>query len=167
MESYLPIRHAWVDSSAAPIYQVTFPAGGSDEQLLSYCRAVESWTSQVAYPVGWVMDLSRVKNVSAQQRAMFAKYMEGLEAFDRRYTRASALILPNALLRGVATAIFWLYVPPFEHRTFAEAGEGLAWVREVMKSSQAESGRMVATSVRPGGPDSAARERNSVRPNQG
>jgi hypothetical protein len=164
METYLPIRHPWVDSFSAPIYQVTFPANAADDKLLSYCHAVESWSTQVTYRVGWLMDLSQVESVSAHQRALFAKFMEGMEAFDRRCTRATAMILPNALLRGVATAIFWLYAPPFEHRTFAEASEGLAWLRELMGASEAEPGRM-SVSVRPSSPE-LSRERASVRPNQ-
>jgi hypothetical protein len=139
MDRYLPIKHAWVDSSRAPLYQVSFPAHASDEKLLSYCRAVESWSAHVTYPVAWLMDLSRVEQVSAQQRAIFAKYMQGMEDFDRRCTKGSALILPNALMRGIATAIFWLYSPRFEHRTFAACAEGLSWLREVLSEAGVES----------------------------
>jgi hypothetical protein len=172
MASYLPIRHPWVDSSAAPIYQVAFPASATDEKLLSYCRAVESWSTQVAYPVAWLMDLSRVEQVSAQQRAIFAKFMEAMGAFDRRCTKATALILPNALLRGVATAIFWLYVPPFQHKTFADCSEGRAWLREMMgdelSDARSSSALVRTSSAPPSAPSSQApRERASVRPNQG
>jgi hypothetical protein len=130
MERYLPIKHAWVDSSLAPLYQVSFPARASDEKLLSYCRAVESWSAHVTYPVVWLMDLSHVEQVSAQQRASFAKFMQSMDAFDRRCTKGSALVLPNALMRGIATAIFWLYSPCFERRTFATCAEGREWLRE-------------------------------------
>ncbi len=182
MASYLPIRHPWVDSSAAPIYRVTFPVSASDEQLLAYCRSVESWSNQVSYGVAWLMDLSQVEQVSAQQRATFAKFMEAMGAFDRRYTKATAMILPNALLRGVATAIFWLYAPPFEHKTFSDCGAGRAWLREVMmdeappesrsEGASAASGLSSAppvaiASARQSAPSSQARERVSVRPNQG
>jgi len=135
---YLPIKHAWVDSSLAPLYQVIFPARTSDEKLVSYCRAIESWSAHVSYPVGWLMDLSRVEAVSAQQRAIFAKYMKGMDAFDRRCNRGSALVLPSALMRGVTTAIFWLYSPSFMHRTFAEPREGLVWLREVLSAAGVE-----------------------------
>jgi hypothetical protein len=135
MARYLPIKHPWVDSSLAPLYQVTFPASASDRSLLSYCHAVETWSAHVAHPVGWLMDLSRVAQVSAQQRAIFAKYMQGMEAFDRCCTKGSALIFPNPLVRGIATAIFWLYVPLFRHRAFAEPREGLAWLREVLEEA--------------------------------
>jgi hypothetical protein len=133
MDQLLSIKHPWVDSSEAPLYRVTFPTNASDEQLRAYCRAVESWSLKVRYPVGWVMDLSQVAQVSAPQRASFAKFMESMQAFDKLYTRACALILPGAFLRGVATAIFWLYRPAFLHRTFADCGEGLAWARAVLR----------------------------------
>jgi hypothetical protein len=161
MDRYLPIKHPWVSSSEAPIYQVTFPASASDEQLLAYCRAVESWSHQVAHPIAWLMDLSQVRGVSAHQRALFAKYMEGMRAFDERYTKGSALVLPNALLRGVATAIFWLQAPVFEHRTFADCSEGFAWLRTLMQESPSEPTAGASTD-RSGGP----RDRVTVRPNQ-
>jgi hypothetical protein len=132
MERYIPLNHAWVDSSQAPIYRVTFPATTSDDKLRGYCHSVEKWSAQVRYPVAWLMDLSRVTHVSAQQRAIFAKYMQSMRTFDEQYTRGSALVLPSTLLRGIATAVFWLYEPTFPHRTFAECEEGLSWAREVV-----------------------------------
>lgn len=136
MAHYLPIPHAWVDSTDAPIYRVTFPATTSDDKLRDYCRAVEKWSASVRYPVAWVMDLSQVTHVSAPQRAAFAKYMAGMQAFDESYTLASALILPSTLLRGIATAVFWLYSPVFPHRTFAERDEGMTWAREQMRDAR-------------------------------
>lgn len=185
MERYLPIKHPWVDSSLAPLYRVTFPASGSDAKLLAYCRAVESWSAQVSYPVGWLMDLSHVAEVSAHQRAIFAKYMRGMEAFDRRCTQGTALILSSALMRGVVTAIFWLSNPPFQHRTFAMPGEGLVWLREVLHEAGIEhllgasptpsmgagergSGRPSApASTRPIADSAAPRERMSAPPAHG
>lgn len=165
MERYLPIKHPWVDSSIAPLYRVTFPASSSDEQLLAYCRAVEGWSARVSHPVAWLMDLSRVAEVSAHQRAMFAKYMRGMEAFDRRCTKGTALILSSALMRGVVTAIFWLYDPPFQHRTFSAPGDGQAWLRQVLgevgvgllpgASATASLRPGELASVRPGDPASA------------
>lgn len=174
MVSCLPIRHLWVDSSAAPVYQVTFPRVATDEQLLSYCRAVESWSAQVLHPVAWLMDLSRVEQVSAQQRAIFAKYMETMGPFDQRCTKGTALILPNALLRGIATAVFWLYVPPFPHKTFADCSEGRAWLREMMGEPALDARASAPASVPAGVPAArlghaslpAPAERASVRPNQ-
>jgi hypothetical protein len=138
MGRYLPIKHPWVDSSQAPVYQVTFPASASDAKVLSYCRAIESWSTHVAHPVAWLMDLSRVEQVSAQQRAIIAKFMKGMEAFDRRCNKGTALILRSALMRGVATAIFWLYDPLFPHRTFAEPAEGRDWLHDTLREAGIE-----------------------------
>lgn len=136
MAHYLPIQHSWVESAQAPIYRVTFPATTSDDNLRAYCRSVEKWSANVRYPIAWLMDLSHVTHVSAPQRAAFAKYMAGMQAFDEMYTLASALILPSTLLRGIATAVFWLYSPTFPHRTFATCDEGLTWVREQMHDAK-------------------------------
>jgi hypothetical protein len=118
------------------------------------------------------MDLSRVDQVPAQQRAVFAKYLQSMEDFDRRCTKGSALILPNALMRGIATAIFWLYTPCFEHRTFGTCAEGLAWLRELLapgehdrsESDARELAAFERLSAPPPGPASTFPERRSSIP---
>ena len=135
MTPYPSIAHPWIDSSLAPLYRVTFPASTSDDKLNRYCRAVEHWSTRVDFSVGWVMDLSRVSAVPAQQRASFAKYMERMKSFDERWTQVCALVLPNAMLRGVVTAIFWLYRPPFEPRAFADVETALHWARSGLASA--------------------------------
>jgi hypothetical protein len=139
MDKYALINHAWVDSSLAPIYLVKFPKSTTDSMLRAYFRAIEAWSVRALHPVAWVLDLSAVASVPAAQRASFAAFMRRMQAYDARYTRASALVVPNPIVRGVVTAVFWLNPPAFPHQAFAEADAALAWARDMMaKDGRAE-----------------------------
>lgn len=111
---------------------MTLPASTTDNELLAYFDACESWSKRVTSPVGWVMDLSRVTGGTARQRALFAEYQERLSAFDRRYNRATALVISNPVVRGLVTAVYWLKPPVYQYQTFARRGEALVWVKHAL-----------------------------------
>jgi hypothetical protein len=111
---------------------VTLPAIATDDELLAYFDACENWSKRVTFPVGWVMDLSRVAGGTARQRALFAEYQERLSAFDRRYNRGTALVISNAVVRGFVTAVYWLKPPVYPYQTFARRGEALVWVKRAL-----------------------------------
>jgi hypothetical protein len=115
---------------------VTLPASATDSELLAYFDACENWSKRVTFPVGWVMDLSRVTGGTARQRALFAEYQERLSAFDRRYTRAAALVISNPVVRGLVTAVYWLKPPVYPYRMFARRGEALVWVKHALADDQ-------------------------------
>lgn len=123
----LPIDHPWVDSSAAPVYEVSFPRSATAEELRAYFQATESWSRRVNQKVIWLMDGSKVREFGAAQRAEFAAFLEKMHTFDERYTHAAVLVLTNPWLRGAATAVFWLHRPPYRSEVCASIEEGRAW----------------------------------------
>jgi hypothetical protein len=135
MRKSLPIAHPWIDSSRAPVYQVTFPVRDADNQLLSYFRACELWATTADYPVAWVMDMSRLEEITAKQRALFAEYMTRLAAYDRLYNRGTGIVIPNSFVRGCVTAVFWLKPPAFPVRFFEKQDLALDWAQQRLRES--------------------------------
>jgi hypothetical protein len=121
-----------VNSSFSPIYQVAFPPAVTDEELLGYFDACETWSKRVTHPVAWVIDLSSVTRVTPRQRALFAEYQERMTPFDRRYNRASAIVISNAIVRGFVTAVYWLKPPVYPYQMFGRRSEGLRWVQQLL-----------------------------------
>jgi hypothetical protein len=78
----------------------------------------------------WVIDMTRVEQVTASQRALYAGFLKRMRAFDQRYTGAIVLVLPNGMLRGIVTAVFWLHPPPYSHHTCASSIDGRSWARD-------------------------------------
>lgn len=124
------IHNAWIDSTRAPLYVWTFPEEATDDELEASCRAREAWAARVSYPVAWVVDLSRTKKVTAAQRRVVGAHLKHFSECDRLYNQGSAIVVPNPLVRGVVTAVFWLSPPDFPHRLFASRPEAEQWATE-------------------------------------
>lgn len=110
-----------------PVYEIRFLAGATDDDVRSFAAVREEWMSKAKYPVSWVVDLTNLKAVSASQRRLFAEHLARFEPHDVAYNRGSAIVVPNAFLRGIMTAVFWVTTPKFPHRAFESAEEARAW----------------------------------------
>ena len=130
------MAHPWVDSSRAPIYVVTFPASTTDEALLAFTAAREAWTLHCKSLVAWVVDLSAIREVTANQRKIFAEHLTRFEPHDIAYNCGSALVVPNAVLRGVVTAIFWIKSPKFPNQLFEKREDALVWATKQVRAGK-------------------------------
>ena len=137
MSQFVPIKHPFIDSSKAPIYLMSFGATTTDDELRACCAAREAWAEIAKHKVSWVVDLSRVMDVTAKQRRIFAEHLTRFEPHDVAYNQGSALIVPNTFIRGVLTAIFWLKPPRFPHQTFMTRAEAFAWAEERIRGDGA------------------------------
>lgn len=140
--SFVPLQHPWIVTTSAPVYEIRFPSETSDEMLRAFCEAREAWAKQARYAVSWVVDLSLVRSVTATQRRIFAEHLERFEPHDVAHNRGSAIVLPNALVRGIVTAIFWIRQPKFPHKAFNDAASASAWAK-----SQLEQGAHAGTTT--------------------
>jgi 1,2-phenylacetyl-CoA epoxidase PaaB subunit len=145
---YLEIDHPWVSHQHAPIYEWTFPAEATDEELAAFVRAREEWATRAHYPVAWVVELSNITTANAKQRRVFAEHLKRFEEHDVQWNAGSALIVPSGWLRGLVTAVFWISPPKFPHQAFATRTDALEWAQMQLDAKMAE-----------GGADSQARSR--------
>lgn len=130
MSSYPSIGSRWIDESRAPLYLLSFPTDPTDELLLEMCAARERWAARARFPVAWVCDTTNLGNATAKQRRILAEHLEKFEPHDLAWNQGSAIIVPNALLRGIVTAVFWVKSPRFPHQSFATRNEALAWATQ-------------------------------------
>lgn len=130
MSRFVALTHPWIDSSNAPIYEVRFPVKASDDDVRSFAEARESWMRRANYSVSWVVDLTNLSSVPASQRRMFAEHLTRFEPHDVAHNRGSAIVVPNAFLRGIVTAVFWISNPKFPHKAFEVVEDARAWARE-------------------------------------
>ena len=80
-------------------------------------------------PIAWVIDLTHITKAPATQRRALAGHLKRFEAFSARWNAGSALVVPNAWLRGLATAVFWVSPPKFPTELFSEPLEAERWAR--------------------------------------
>ena len=134
MSALILVDHPWVDSTRAPLYVLNFPASTTDDELVACCTAREAWADRARYPVAWVIDLSAIRTATARQRQIFATHLGRVERHNITYNRGASLIVPNPVLRGVVTAVFWIKAPRFPYRLFANRSEGVRWAQEQLKA---------------------------------
>jgi hypothetical protein len=124
------IPHPWIDSSQAPLYVWRFPAEASYDDCTAFCQARETWARDVFTPVAWVVDLTLLQKADARHRQIFGEHLKRFERYDRRCNAGSALVVPNAWLRGVVTAVFWLSPPGYPNKLFADFDSAIDWARD-------------------------------------
>lgn len=138
----IPLDHPWIDSARAPLYVLRFPPSTTDEELHACCTAREVWADRARYPVAWVVDMSAVREVTARQRQMFGAHLGKMDRHNFNYNRGASLIVPNAIVRGMVTAAFWIKPPRFPHRLFATRSEGLRWAEDQLRVGRAQGDRV-------------------------
>jgi len=126
---YLEIDHPWVSHRHVPIYEWTFPAEATDQELDAFVLAREEWARRAHYPVAWVVEMSNLTKANAKQRRMFAEHLKRFEEHDVQWNGGSALIVPSGWLRGLVTAVFWISPPKFPHQAFAKRTDALEWAQ--------------------------------------
>lgn len=135
---YLEIEHPWVRHKHMPIYEWSFPAEASDDELEGFVQARERWAGRAHYPVAWVVDLTHLMKANASQRKLFAEHLKRFERHDVQWNAGSALIVPRAWLRGLVTAVFWIAPPKFPHQAFAKRSDALEWAQLQLDAKVAE-----------------------------
>lgn len=126
---YFEIEHPWYGNEDMPLYRWVFPEGATDEELDACLRAREVWGEKAHYFVAWVIDLSAITSAPAKQRKMFGEHLKRFELHNIRWNTGSAVIVPNAFLRGLVTAVFWFSPPKFPTKLFSDRVEAEVWAR--------------------------------------
>lgn len=136
---YIDIEHPWISNELKPVYRWTFPTEASDEDLAACIRARDDWVGRARYRFAWVIDLSNVTSAPATQRKALGEHLKSCEAFSARWNAGSALVVPNAWLRGLVTAVFWVSPPKYPTELFSNASEAERWAtRQLAKSKTAD-----------------------------
>jgi len=132
----VPLVHPWIDESHAPVYELTFPAETTDAELEAFCAVREEWARRAQYRVAWVVNLAGIMRATAGQRKLFSEHLKRFEPHDVAFNQGSALLVPNAFVRGIVTAVFWLKAPSFPHACFATLQEARHWAERQLKGAQ-------------------------------
>ena len=130
MSNLVPLVHPWIDVARAPLYGITFPKEASDDELVRFCQVREHWAAVAKYRVAWVVDLTGLMQATAKQRRLFSEHLTRFEAHDIAYNQGSALVVPNPVVRGIVTAVFWLKAPRFPTECFSTYKQASAWATD-------------------------------------
>ena len=125
--------HPWVDLREKPILRTIFPDVASEADIYSYLSVIVQLQTQMQSEHCWILDCSLVKAAPASQRKIFAQYERENASYNRRFNKGSAFIIPNTLVRGLLTAIYWLSPPVYPYTIVNSEAEAKRWVQEQLK----------------------------------
>jgi hypothetical protein len=125
--------HPWLDVSAYPILVVRYPASADRPEaaveVQEFYDAFCAWADSHQAPYTVIADTTAMKTIpSALVRAAVGKGEARTAEFEARLNQGTAVIVTNAITRGVATAVFWLSPPAYPMRLFTGFDDALAWV---------------------------------------
>ncbi len=77
-----------------------------------------------------LVTIGALVSATASQRKRFGDFEKSMAVHDRDYVYACGLVVPNPVVRGLVTAIYWLKPPVYPYRMFTEQAEAMDWVRQ-------------------------------------
>jgi hypothetical protein len=114
-----------------PLLVVHPPAQLSDVIVDTVLAELEAHL-QCGDPYVLVFDLSTTGMPTPTQRRKLAEHMTTHEAAIRQRVMGLAIVAPNAVVRGIVTALFWLATPPIQHCLCASRSEASAWAQQLL-----------------------------------
>jgi hypothetical protein len=113
-----------VDTTDWPIILMEFPERRlSDTDLhegLAYVEQLWRECQRVALKSYQVVDLTFIREIApASQRKYAAEWIRSNDALMKLVSLGGACVTPSSILRGIVTAIMWIYRPPNPTEFFA------------------------------------------------
>jgi hypothetical protein len=113
-----------IDTTDWPIILMEFPDRRmSDSDLhagLSYVEQLWRECQRLGLKSYQVVDLTFIREIApASQRKYAAEWIKSTEALMRLTSLGGACVTPSSILRGIVTAIMWIYKPPNPTEFFA------------------------------------------------
>ncbi len=121
-----------------PLVMVTFPPRYSDEEWTAHIEWFRTKLRE-GRPFACVVDVRGAQLPSANQRHAVAASYAAERTLWKSYI-AGAMVVNNAMLRGVITAIQWASPPPFVWRAFTDIEKATAWVMEKIREYALQHG---------------------------
>jgi hypothetical protein len=118
------------DESRLPLVVVTFRGTVTAEEFEEYLR-LRCVNLARRKPTAVVVDSRKMVTMSAAQRKRQAEWIDSNREDLRLFTRGTAFVINNPLMRGALTAILWLtrYETPYVVVATLEAAEEWALAR--------------------------------------
>jgi hypothetical protein len=113
-----------VDTTDWPIILMEFPERRlSDKDFhegLAYVEQLWRECQRMGLKSFHVVDLTLIREIApASQRKHAAEWIKSTEALVRLASLGGACVTPSSILRGIVTAILWIYRPPNPTEFFA------------------------------------------------
>jgi hypothetical protein len=84
-------------------------------------------------PYVTILDAREGKRPSAVERRLQNAFRIKYQDYVRKYCYGSALVTNSEIIRGAATAMFWVKKPDTATKVFTHMDEAIAWARSLLE----------------------------------
>ena len=116
-----------------PILVVYSPSQQSVEDLKNHLEKLGKIYDTHKEPYVLVLDARSGRRPSAMQRKIQSDFREKYDAHVKQFCRGTAFVTNSELLKGAATAMFWVKKPSTTTKFFTDFDEAVAWAEEQLK----------------------------------
>jgi hypothetical protein len=120
-------QHPWFIDSRKNLIVVRLPPKPTNDEVLACTTAMERFQTKNQLTSAWVADLTQLAEITAAQRKMFADHEQRVAHLTKLNVSRLAYVVSNPIIRAALTAFFWICVPPYPHRVFADRAAAEAW----------------------------------------
>ncbi len=116
-----------------PLVVIRWRAETNDEDIERYIERSLEHLSR-AEPHVILHDARMARGLGAAQRKKFAQHIKEHEHAIRAHSAAVAMVSESGLIRGMVTAVGWIFPTPCPQRAFSTLGEATDWLREQLEA---------------------------------
>ncbi|MCP4195858.1 MAG: hypothetical protein GY762_01800 [Proteobacteria bacterium] len=116
-----------------PILVVYSPADFTEDDLRAQLEEIGKIYDIRKEPYVLVLDATSGRRPSALQRKIQSEFREKYDAHIREYCRGTAFVTSSELLKGAATAMFWIKKPTTTTKFFTNIQQAFAWAEEQLQ----------------------------------
>lgn len=132
----LPIgTHPWISDAEAPLYVLTYPRDRTEDEVVASHDSVAAIYQRTTGPLAWVVDASAVVGASPRERQIVAAHEERVADAASQRCAGVALVIPNAAVRGLLTAVRWLAPARYPQQIVATREAAIDWVRQQLSQA--------------------------------
>jgi hypothetical protein len=125
-----------LDFSAWPIVQVTPPPYSlSDDALTEFMEFHRQLVRGRDSAHGLLLDLRHSDQLSGSQRKKLTEILNSPKSGPMSPCAGTALVFNSPMLRGVLTAMFWFFKPPYPVKVFPDVTSAERWLSTLLPSS--------------------------------
>lgn len=130
------LKHEWIEELDHHLYVWRAPPAPSTVELSRALVTIQRWIRELDEPYAWINDPRALQIATiAVERKMLAEHLRLVEPYSIRYCRGMATIVTGPVVRGIMTAINWLYNYPFPVTYCATDDAALLWARAQLMTS--------------------------------
>ena len=122
-----------IDLNRWPILVVYSPANFTEEELKSHLEELGQVYEVRKEPYVLVLDARSGRRPSALQRKIQSDFREKYDDHIKTYCRGTAFVTSSELLKGAATAMFWVKKPSTETKFFTNIEDAFSWAEERLR----------------------------------